>query len=170
MDRMPRPETVTADARPKADRGILVSVPRRPGPPGSDHGAPRNMSTRKSSIFYGILIAFVVGRRGHGHRLAPRPDAIVVAHRRCPFQPPTARRSAGPIDATTFRTIAHDARPSVVSIITTRRGMPSDLQGVRGPLRSAALPQGRRAAGAAAGPHGPRAPAAASSSTRRDSS
>ncbi|HVW03349.1 MAG TPA: hypothetical protein VHB78_00005, partial [Vicinamibacterales bacterium] len=73
------------------------------------------MSTRKSSIFYGVLIAFsslVVGMV-IASRLDLTPSSLagtltVPATNSAPLN--------GSIDATTFRTIAHDAGPSVVSI------------------------------------------------------
>src|SRR5262245_64596862 len=78
------------------------------------------MSTRKSSFFYGTLIA-----------LASMVVGMVIASR-LEFTPrsfagtanvPAANTApiTGTIDATTFRTIAHDQGPAVVSIIVNRR-------------------------------------------------
>ncbi len=106
------------------------------------------MSTRKSSIFYGVLIAFsslVVGMV-IASRLDLTPSSLastltVPATNSAPLN--------GTIDATTFRTIAHDAGPAVVSILTTitrpasESGSLDDLFGqlLPNPRRS---PNGRR--------------------------
>jgi serine protease Do len=88
------------------------------------------MATRKSSIFYGTLIglsSLVVGMV-----LASRLDLSSAS-----FAGPTAANMpaansapiTGPIDATTFRTIAHDASPSVVSItVTGKREVPDQAE------------------------------------------
>ena len=76
------------------------------------------MSTRKSTMFYGVLIALsslVVGmvlasRLG----LSPMSFASSLAMPDANSAPLT-----GPLDATTFRTIADRTSPAVVSIITT---------------------------------------------------
>jgi len=99
------------------------------------------MSTRKSSIFYGVLIAFsslVVGMV-IASRLDLTPSSLALT-----LSVPATNSAplSGPIDATTFRTIAHDAGPSVVSIITTMTRDASDLQGL-GDLFNQLLPQGR---------------------------
>jgi serine protease Do len=78
------------------------------------------MSTRKSAVFYGVLIALaslVVGMV-IASRLGMTPSS-----RANPLDVPATNSApiSGPLDATTFRTIAHDAGPSVVSIAT--RGM-----------------------------------------------
>jgi serine protease Do len=75
------------------------------------------MSSRKSSAFYGVLIALaslVVGMVIASH-LGITPASIAR-----PMDLPTANSApiSGPIDSTTFRSIAHDASPSVVSIRT----------------------------------------------------
>jgi len=126
------------------------------------------MATRKSSIFYGTLIglsSLVVGMV-----LASRLDLSSAS-----FAGPTsanmpAANSApitGPIDATTFRTIAHDASPSVVSItVTGKREVPDteELFGFQLPA-----PFGNRRQGGNQ-ERSSRAPAAASSSTKRATS
>ncbi len=75
------------------------------------------MSTRKSSVFYGFLIAFtslVVGLI-----IAAKLDLTPASLAGVLDVPATNSAPLdGPIDATTFRTIAHDAGPSVVSITT----------------------------------------------------
>jgi len=76
------------------------------------------MHTRKSSLFYGLLISLtsVVAGMVIASRLdlAPRSSAADLSIPATNSAPIT-----GPVDATTFRTIAHDATPSVVSIVTT---------------------------------------------------
>jgi serine protease Do len=116
------------------------------------------MSTRKSSIFYGVLIAFsslVVGMV-IASRLDLTPGSLagtltVPATNSAPL--------TGPIDSTTFRTIAHDAAPSVVSIITTVMRTVSDGEGLgdlfglmpQAPGRRGQAPQKEPARGAGSG-------------------
>src|SRR5262245_38979556 len=96
------------------------------------------MSTRKSAIFYGVLIAFVsvVG----GMILASRLD-LAPASFAGTLQVPATNSAplSGPVDATTFRNIAKDTSPAVVSIrvVTTRQvgaGSPEDLFGFQMPF------------------------------------
>jgi serine protease Do len=76
------------------------------------------MSTRKSSIFYGTLIA--LSSLVVGIVLASRLDLTPASFARDVNVPATnSAPLSGPIDATTFRNIARDASPSVVSIIVT---------------------------------------------------
>ena len=75
------------------------------------------MSQRKSTVFYGILIAFV--SVVVGMVIASRLDLAPAAAANLTMPATNSAPLSGPIDATTFRTIAHDASPSVVSIITT---------------------------------------------------
>ncbi|MEO8483357.1 MAG: trypsin-like peptidase domain-containing protein [Acidobacteriota bacterium] len=102
------------------------------------------MSTRKSSIFYGVLIAFsslVVGMV-----IASRLDLTPASLAGTLTVPSTnSAPLVGPIDSTTFRTIAHDAGPSVVSIITTVMRDVNDNEGL-GDLFGQLMPQapGRR--------------------------
>ena len=74
------------------------------------------MSGRKSTFFYGVLIALaslVVGMVIASRLdLTPRSLAGTVSVPAANSAPLT-----GPIDATTFRTIAHNAGPAVVSIV-----------------------------------------------------
>ncbi|TAK15625.1 MAG: trypsin-like serine protease, partial [Acidobacteria bacterium] len=80
------------------------------------------MSNRKSSVFYGILIAFAFTAMGmilaSQFGLTPRSDAG-------PLNIPATNSApiTGAIDATTFRTIAKAENPAVVSItaFSTRR-------------------------------------------------
>jgi serine protease Do len=75
-----------------------------------------NMSGRKSTFFYGVLIALaslVVGMVIASRLdLTPRSLAGTVSVPASNSAPLT-----GPLDATTFRTIAHNAGPAVVSIV-----------------------------------------------------
>jgi serine protease Do len=75
------------------------------------------MSIRKSSLFYGVLIAVL--SLAVGMVIASRLD--LVPHSFANVAVPTANSAplTGPIDATTFRTIAQQAGPAVVSITTT---------------------------------------------------
>jgi serine protease Do len=91
------------------------------------------MNTRKSAIFYGVLIAFisVVGGMILASRLDLAPASFANA-----LQVPATNSAplSGPVDATTFRNIARETSPAVVSIrvITTRQvgaGGPEDLFG-----------------------------------------
>jgi serine protease Do len=76
------------------------------------------MTTGKSSVFYGLLIAVtsVVAGMVIASRLdlAPRSSAADLS-----IPPTNSAPITGVVDAATFRTIAHDATPSVVSILTT---------------------------------------------------
>ena len=96
------------------------------------------MHTRKSAIFYGVLVAFIslVGGMILASRLDLAPSSFADA-----FQVPATNSTplTGPIDATTFRNIAHETSPAVVSIrvITTRQvgaGGPEDLFGLQIPF------------------------------------
>jgi serine protease Do len=75
-----------------------------------------NMSGRKSTFFYGVLIALaslVVGMVIASRLdLTPRSLAGTVSVPAANSAPLT-----GPLDATTFRTIAHNTGPAVVSIV-----------------------------------------------------
>ncbi len=94
------------------------------------------MSYRKSTFFYGVLIAFsslVVGMVIASRLdLAPRSFANTLNVPATNSAPLT-----GPLDASTFRTIAHEASPTVVSIrVTTTRYVPevSELFGFQNPF------------------------------------
>jgi serine protease Do len=78
------------------------------------------MSSRKSTVFYGVLLALaslVVGMV-----IASRLDLSPASFARS-FDVPSSNSApiSGPLDATTFRTIAQVAGPSVVSIRTASR-------------------------------------------------
>lgn len=81
------------------------------------------MSNRKATFFYGFLIA--LASLAAGMVLASRLDFTPASFARTLNVPETNSAPLdGPIDASTFRTIAHDQNPVVVSIRTTtpRRG------------------------------------------------
>jgi serine protease Do len=75
------------------------------------------MSTRKSTVFYGVLIA--LASMVVGMVIASRLD-LSPASFASSFDVPASNSApiSGPIDSTTFRTIAKVASPSVVSIRT----------------------------------------------------
>jgi len=76
------------------------------------------MSSRKSTVFYGVLIAFV--SVVVGMVIASRLDLAPGSFASTVSVPATnSAPLSGPIDATTFRNIAKQASPSVVSIIVT---------------------------------------------------
>jgi serine protease Do len=107
------------------------------------------MSTRKSAVFYGLLIAMVslvigmvIASRLDLTPASSAADLTVPATNSAPLD--------GPIDATTFRNIAHEAGPSVVSIITTvnRSSVPQDLEDLFGfqlPFGNPRNPEGPQA-------------------------
>ena len=76
------------------------------------------MSSRKSTVFYGVLIAFV--SVVVGIVIASRLDLAPGSFAGTVSVPATnSAPLSGPIDATTFRNIAKQASPSVVSILVT---------------------------------------------------
>jgi len=86
------------------------------------------MSTRKSSIFYGTLIglsSLVVGMV-----LASRLELTPASFARtAPLSVPAVNSAplTGMLDASTFRTIAHDQSPAVVSIIVSGKQAAPDM-------------------------------------------
>ncbi len=84
------------------------------------------MSTRKTSVFYGLLIAVASMAVGMviSSRLGLTPDssAQVVA-----APPMNSAPVAGPIDAQTFRNVAKAVSPSVVYIRTEMKAKPQDV-------------------------------------------
>jgi serine protease Do len=83
------------------------------------------MSSRKSTIFYGVLIAFV--SVVVGMVIASRLDLAPGSFASTVSVPATnSAPLSGPIDSTTFRNIAKQASPSVVSIIVTATRPASD--------------------------------------------
>ncbi len=77
------------------------------------------MSTRKSTFFYGVLVGFVC--LVVGMVIASRLDLTPGSFGNTLDIPVTnSAPLEGPIDATTFRTIARAASPAVVSIFTER--------------------------------------------------
>ncbi len=107
------------------------------------------MATRKSSMFYGTLIglsSLVVGMV-----LASRLDLTPASFAGTGAAAPAANSApiTGPLDATTFRTIAHDASPSVVSILVTGKRELPDSQNFFGfdlpsPFRNRRSPDGQQ--------------------------
>jgi len=104
------------------------------------------MSAKKSTLFYSVLIALtsIVA----GMVLASTLGLSPVSFAGSVTVPPTnSAPLTGAIDATTFRTIAQDASPTVVSIRTTQTrpgGGLEDFLGFQNPFRERA-PQGRQA-------------------------
>src|ERR1051325_6278137 len=86
------------------------------------------MSTRKSSVFYGTLIglsSLIVGMV-----LASRLELTPASFARtAPLSVPAVNSAplTGVLDASTFRTIAHDQSPAVVSIIVTGKQAAPDM-------------------------------------------
>src|SRR4249919_1924288 len=102
-----------------------------------------NMSGRKSTFFYGVLIALaslVVGMVIASRLdLTPRSLAGTLSVPAANSAPLT-----GPLDATTFRTIAHQAGPAVVSIrVQGRRPVQAGIEEFFG-LQPGQAPRGRR--------------------------
>ena len=121
------------------------------------------MSTQKSSIFYGTLIALsslVVGMV-----LAARLDLTPGSFARTALNVPATNSAplTGPLDATTFRTIAHNASPAVVSLIVRGKQnvpemndffgfqLPGQGQGRRGGRGAQPQPSERPFSGAGSG-------------------
>ena len=90
------------------------------------------MSTRKSTVFYGLLIA--LGGLVVGLVLASRFGLSPVSFAG-PLDVPTTNSAPlnGALDAGTFRNIAHEASPTVVSIKTTATRQVSGLGDLFGP-------------------------------------
>ena len=84
------------------------------------------MSTRRSTLFYGLLIALASIMVGMvlASRLGLAPQSAAQT-----FSAPAANNTplSGPVDATTFRNIAKDVSPSVVNIRTESRQRGQDL-------------------------------------------
>ncbi|MEZ5319370.1 MAG: trypsin-like peptidase domain-containing protein [Vicinamibacterales bacterium] len=92
------------------------------------------MSTRKSTVFYGFMIALV--SVVVGMVIAARLDLAPRSFGAVNVPATNSEPVTGPIDATTFRRIAQETSPAVVSIITqsTRRGRTlADLFGLDQP-------------------------------------
>jgi serine protease Do len=84
------------------------------------------MSTKKSSIFYAVLIS--LGSLVVGMVIAARLD-LTPASLAGTVNVPTSNSAplTGVMDATTFRTIAHAQGPAVVSILTRAKGTSRNL-------------------------------------------
>jgi len=92
------------------------------------------MSTRASTLFYGLLIG--VSCLVMGMVLASRLDLAPQSFAALSVPETNSEPVTGPLDATTFRRVAEAASPSVVTILTTReldqqRGI-TDLFGFQG--------------------------------------
>jgi serine protease Do len=85
------------------------------------------MSSRKTTVFYGLLIA--VASIAVGMVLASRLDLSTVSMAQPTINIPPANTAplAGPVDAATFRTIAKAVSPSVVNIRTESRQRSQEL-------------------------------------------
>jgi len=105
------------------------------------------MSTRKTSFFYGTLIALAA--LVSGMVIASRLDMAPASFARTLNLPATNTAPlTGTIDATTFRNIAHEQGPAVVSIIVSGRRNSPDLTDFFPGLN----PFGRRGGGRQGGP------------------
>src|SRR5881227_817300 len=84
------------------------------------------MSTRKTSVFYGVLIA--IASIAVGMVIASRLDLTPASSAQAVSVPPmNSAPLAGAIDATTFRNIAKTQIPTVVNIRTESRQRTQDL-------------------------------------------
>src|SRR6188768_745063 len=83
------------------------------------------MSARKSTLFYGVLIALtsVVVGMVLASQLGMSPASFAGS---LTVPPTNSAPLTGTVDATTFRTIAQEAGPAVVSIRTTSTRQASD--------------------------------------------
>ena len=104
------------------------------------------MSTRKTTFFYAALLAVV--SLAIGMVIASRLDLAPRSEAQALSAPPPMNSAplSGPVDAGTFRGIAHDQSPMVVSISTD---LDAPVRGVRRPERRAVPPLLRHAAAAA---------------------
>jgi serine protease Do len=104
------------------------------------------MSAKKSTVFYGFLIALtsVVAGMVLASKLGLAPASFAGS---LTVPPTNSAPLTGTIDATTFRTIAQNASPTVVSIRTTQTrqgGSIEDFLGFQNPFRGE-TPQRRQA-------------------------
>src|SRR5215217_78035 len=84
------------------------------------------MSTRKTTLFYAVLIA--VASLAVGMVIASRLDLTPASSAQSVSVPPmNSAPLGGPIDATTFRNIAKTQIPTVVNIRTESRQRTQDL-------------------------------------------
>src|SRR6476469_4767600 len=84
------------------------------------------MSTRKTSVFYAVLIA--IASVAVGMVIASRLDLTPASSAQTVAMPPmNSAPLAGAIDATTFRNIAKSQIPTVVNIRTESRQRTQDL-------------------------------------------
>jgi len=115
------------------------------------------MSTRRSTLFYGLLL--VLASIMVGMVLASRLDLTPRSAAQT-LSPPVANSAplSGPVDATTFRNIAKAVTPSVVNVRTESRQRAEDLSEFFGGDLDDLLPfvQPRRRGGGQAPPQQPR--------------
>src|SRR6185295_11103694 len=84
------------------------------------------MSTRKTTVFYGLLIA--VASLAVGMVLASRLELTPTSSAQTVAVPPmNSTPVSGPLDALTFRNIAKAATPMVVNIKTEMKAKSQDL-------------------------------------------
>jgi serine protease Do len=85
------------------------------------------MSTRRSTLFYGLLVALASIMVGMviASRLDLSPESIAQT---LATPPANSAPLSGPVDATTFRTIAKTVSPAVVNIRTESRQRAQDLR------------------------------------------
>src|SRR6185295_1192324 len=84
------------------------------------------MSTRKTTVFYGLLIA--VASLAVGMVLASRLELTPTSSAQTVAVPPmNSTPVSGPLDAQTFRNIAKAATPMVVNIKTEMKSKTQDL-------------------------------------------
>jgi serine protease Do len=83
------------------------------------------MSTSKSGVFYGTLIALV--SLIAGMVIASKLDLTSASFAAVNVPATNSAPLTGPIDATTFRTIAHNESPTVVSVIITAHRQRSSI-------------------------------------------
>src|SRR4051812_2240280 len=105
--------------------GTAVLDPPRNVRPEPEHGESV-MSTRKTSLFYMVLIA--VASLAVGMVIASRLDLTPSSSAQVAAMPAmNSTPLGGPIDATTFRNIAKTQIPTVVNIRTESRQRTQDL-------------------------------------------
>jgi serine protease Do len=125
------------------DRGLAAQQPPAVAPA---RGDPEDaMSSRKITLFYAMLIA--VASLAVGMVLASRLDLSPESSAQTIAVPPmNSAPLSGPVDATTFRTIAKNASPFVVNIRTESKRRATDMSeffGGEDPFRRFfGLPQG----------------------------
>ena len=170
----------TRSDRPAPAGNRRVGVAETGRAPSSRREWRTSMSSRKTTVFYGLLIARRVARRRHGDRVAPRSVAAVdgaAGHRRAGDQQRAARRAdrRERPSATSRRSSARRSSTSAPSRGSGRRSSPSSSAAAATTCSSASS-AAARASAARARQRSSRAsrsrspPAPASSSARTASS